>query len=112
MNRAPKTKLPANEARIYFFYTDWCGYSKKAMPEWKKLETSLNTSNYYGKTHVEAISVNCETDVEKCTLYGINAYPTVIIESRDGITDFNKQVTASNMKLLLRQTLGEERDGL
>jgi hypothetical protein len=35
----PKSVVPKNEARMYFFYTDWCGFSKKAMPEWAKLET-------------------------------------------------------------------------
>ena len=38
MLKAPKAKLQPNEARIYFFYTDWCGFSQKAMPEWEKLE--------------------------------------------------------------------------
>jgi thiol-disulfide isomerase/thioredoxin len=110
--KAPKSVVPPNEARIYMFYTDWCGHSKKAIPQWEKLEKSLKTSSYYGKSHVEAVGVNCETDVEKCTLYGINAYPTVIVETQDGITDFNKQVTTSNLKTLLRQVLGEERDSL
>ena len=112
INKAPKSVVPANEARVYLFYTDWCGHSKKAMPEWEKFEASLTSSAYYGKTRVVPVTVNCETDVAKCTLYGINAYPTVIVETRDGITDFNKPVTLSNLKMLLRQTLGQERESL
>lgn len=110
--KAPKAIVAPNKANVYMFYTNWCGHSKKAMPEWKKLEKSLKTSSYYGKHQVEAISVDCEEDVEKCTLYGINAYPTVIVETNDGITDFNKGVTFSNIKTLLLQTLGEERESL
>lgn len=108
----PKSVVPKNEARIYFFYTDWCGFSKKAMPEWAKLETSLQTTSYYGKTHVTPIQVDCETDKSKCSLYGINSYPTIMIETSDGIHDFNKMPTLASLKAFLRETLGEEAKGL
>lgn len=108
----PKSVVPKNEARIYFFYTDWCGFSKKAMPEWAKLEHSLSTNSYYGKTHVTPIQVDCEKDKTKCTLYGINSYPTVMIETSDGIHDFNKRPTLESLKTFLRETLGEEGKGL
>jgi thiol-disulfide isomerase/thioredoxin len=104
----PKREVPPNTARLYFFFTNWCGFSKKAMPEWAALEKSLKTSSYYGKTHVEPVRVNCEEDVAQCTLYGINAYPTVVLETPEGIYDFKKRVTASNLKAFLVETLGQE----
>jgi thiol-disulfide isomerase/thioredoxin len=108
----PKSVVPANEARIYFFFTNWCGHSKKAMPEWAKLEKSLQSESYYGKTHVEAIQVDCEADKAKCTTYGINSYPTVMIETKEGIYDFNKRPTLESLKAFLRETLGKERASL
>jgi hypothetical protein len=112
MLQPPKTNLPPNEARIYFFYTDWCGFSQKAMPEWAKLENSLKRESMYGKTHVTPVQVDCEKDKVKCSLYGINSYPTVVLETKDGIHDFNQRPTLASLKAFLRGTLGQERERL
>lgn len=106
----PKQPVPPNEARLYMFYTDWCGFSKKAQPEWAKLESQLQASGgYFGTTHVTPIKVDAEKDTKLATLYGINAYPTVILETKDATYDFDKRVTAPNLLAFLRTTLGQER---
>ncbi len=112
MIQPPKRDVKPNEANLYFFYTNWCGFSQKAMPEWTKLEEKLKNSSHFGKTHVNAIPVDCESDKAMCTLYGIDAYPTVILETKTGLTDFTKQVTTSNLLAFLRQSLGEEPEHL
>lgn len=106
---APKKKVEQNTANLYFFYTNWCGFSQKAMPEWEKLENDIG---YFGKTRVKPVRVDCEADKETCSLYGINAYPTVVLETKDGLIDFNKRVTYDNLKSFLRESLGEERENL
>ena len=108
----PKREVPANEARIYLFYTEWCGHSKKAMPEWTKLERKLKAESYFGKTHVTAVRVNCETDKKTAMIYGINAYPTVVLETSTGIHEYNKKVDMPNLIGFLRETLGKERESL
>ncbi len=105
----PKQKVEENTANLYFFYTNWCGFSQKAMPEWEKLEKDIG---YFGKTRVKAIRVDCEADKETCSLYGINAYPTVVLETKDGLTDFDKRVTHSNLVGFLTSTLGKESHSL
>jgi len=108
----PKRDVKPNEANLYFFYTNWCGFSKKAMPEWTKLEEKLKRESYFGKTHVNAIPVDCETDRAKCTLYSIQGYPTVILETKAGLSEFGQQMTYSNLMSFLRQSLGQERENL
>lgn len=105
---APKREVKPNEANLYFFYTNWCGFSKKAMPEWEKLKDDL----YFGKTHVKPIAVDCETDQATCSLYDIQGYPTVILETKSGLTELSKQVTHANLMSFLRDSLGEERQDL
>jgi thiol-disulfide isomerase/thioredoxin len=112
MLQAPKVEVKPNQANLYFFYTNWCGFSQKAMPEWEKLEEKLETDGYFGKTRVNPIAVDCEADQKKCTLYGIDGYPTVILETRSGLTDYTKRVTTSGLLDFLRQTLGQERSRL
>lgn len=108
----PKREVKPNEAKLYFFYTNWCGFSKKAMPEWDKIEKKLQESNTFGKTHVTAVRVDCEQDTPTCDLYGIQGYPTVKLETREGISEFKQAMTYDKLLHFLRQTLGKELSSL
>lgn len=108
MIQPPKRDVKPNEANLYFFYTNWCGFSQKAMPEWEKLKDDM----YFGKTHVNLVPVDCEADRTKCTLYEIQGYPTVLLETKAGIHEYTKRVTHSGIMSFLRDTLGEERQNL
>jgi hypothetical protein len=91
-------------ATIYFFYTDWCGHSQKAKPEWEALQLPAT----YGTTKVVGKTVNCESDVTTCTAYGIEGYPTIKVESSDGISDFTQRVTTDNLDKFLVSQFGEK----
>ncbi len=108
MIQPPKRDVKPNEANLYFFYTNWCGFSKKAMPEWEKLKDDL----YFGKTHINPIAVDCETDQATCSLYNVEGYPSVVLETKAGLTELKKQVTHTNLMTFLRESLGEERQDL
>jgi thiol-disulfide isomerase/thioredoxin len=108
----PKKEVPPNEARLTMFYTEWCGFSQKAMPEWAKLEKKLGGDGYFGKTHLNMVKVDADKDQKTATLYDINAYPSVVLETEEGIFEFNKRVTADNLLTFLRSHLGHEGDGL
>ena len=105
----PKKEVPPNEARLYFFYTNWCGWSKKAMPEWETLEQGADR---YGKTHVKFVRVDAEADPLTAEMYEVDAYPTVILETRDGLIPYSKRVTTSGLKEFLAAHLGKEQSGL
>lgn len=104
----PKREIKGNAARLYFFYTTWCGHSKKAMPEWEKIEADLKTSPVFGKTTVEAVSVDAEKDPKTASLYEVAGYPTLKLETSSGIYDFDQAVTRDNVMEFLRRTLGKE----
>lgn len=108
----PKQEVPINEARLYMFYTEWCGFSQKALPEWTKLEKKLSNNGYFGKVHVTPIKVDADKEKQLATLYSINAYPTVILETREGLYDFKKRVTYDNLLAFLRTHLGKESESL
>lgn len=110
--KPPKKEVPPNEARLLFFYTNWCGHSKKAMPEWSALEDKLTKSGHFGKTHVTAVQVDAEADQATATTYEVAAYPTVLLETSDGIYPYDKRVTTSGLWEFLRDKLGQERASL
>ena len=108
----PKKEVAPNEARLTMFYTEWCGFSQKAMPEWAKLEQKLGGDGYFGKTHLTMVKVDAEKDPKTASLYGINAYPTVVLETREGSYDYDKRVTADGLLAFLRSHLGQEGESL
>lgn len=103
----PKRDVRENEATLYFFYTNWCGWSKKAMPEWQKLEARLRENPVFGTTKVIPERVDAEEDTKRATLYEIEGYPTILLETRQGITRYTKLPTVTGLVEFLRDTLGE-----
>jgi len=104
----PKREVPVNQARLYFFHTDWCGFCKKAMPEWEKLEAFVNENPKFDNTMLKLVSVNAEKDRATATLYEVDAYPTIKLETREGLYTFNKAATYDNLLQFVRETLGKE----
>lgn len=87
----PLKQVEEGKANLYFFYTEWCGFSKKAQPEWTKLEDALKGSS------VTPIQVNCETDRATCSLYGVEGYPTVVLETKKGRQTYPKRITEQGL---------------
>jgi thiol-disulfide isomerase/thioredoxin len=110
--QAPQRDVPKGTAYIHFFYTDWCGHSKNAQPNWAKLEQTLAKTPFFGTTKVVAEKVNCEDDREVCDKYDVEGYPTVKLESVDGVREFTKKVTHENLLTFLRSELGKESESL
>lgn len=109
---APKRDVPVGTASLYFFYTDWCGFSKKAMPEWEALEAKLQESPVFGTTRVKAVRVNGDSDRALTTLYQVEGFPTIKLETSSLLTDYSGKRTAGDILAFLRETLGQERKGL
>jgi thiol-disulfide isomerase/thioredoxin len=105
---APKRDVPVNTAKLYFFYTTWCGHSKKAMPEWEKVKSSIAANPKFGGTVVEPVDIDAEKDPKTASLYEVNGYPTIKLETSTGLHEFNRKVTADNVLDFLRNTLGKE----
>lgn len=108
----PKRDVPVGKARIYFFYTNWCGFSQKAMPEWEKLEKALRDTPYFGNTEVTAVSVDCEKDRASCMLYEVSGYPTIKLETSSLLRDYEGKRSAEALLQFLRETLGKESKSL
>lgn len=64
---------------IKLYYTNWCGYSRIFLPEWKKFEDFVKSKNI-DKLIVEKI--DCEKYPEKCNR--VEGYPTIMIHDKKG----------------------------
>jgi thioredoxin-like negative regulator of GroEL len=100
----PKREVPKDNAKLYFFHVPWCGFCKKATPEWEAL-----TVGTFGNTTVEKVSVDCESDKQTCALYEVEAYPTVKLETSTGLYEYKGAVTTAKLQHFLRSSLGIEK---
>jgi thiol-disulfide isomerase/thioredoxin len=103
-----KQVVPSSKANFYFFFTNWCGWSQKAMPEWTKLEEIVKSTPYFGTTRVHTIRVDAEKERKTADLYEIDGFPTVLLETSNGIYKYSKRPTAEGLLEFLRSTLGKE----
>lgn len=108
----PKREVPVGSANLYFFYTDWCGFSKKAMPEWEALEAKLQETPVFGTTRVKAVRVNGDAERALTSLYQVEGFPTIKLETSSSLTDYSGKRTVADLLAFLRETLGQERKSL
>ena len=106
---SPKREVPVGSANLYFFYTDWCGFSQKAMPEWEKLEAALSKASVFGTTRVKPVRVNAEEDRKTALLYEVHGYPTIMLETSSVLSVYEGKRTSEALLQFLRETLGKER---
>jgi thioredoxin-like negative regulator of GroEL len=66
----------------------------------------------FDDTEVTLVTVDADKDKATATLYGINAYPTVVLETSDATIDFDQKVTKDALLRFLRTHLGQERESL
>ena len=59
--------------KIVLFYVPWCPHCKNMMPEWNKLEQSMNG------TQTVVNKVNCEENPEEAKNNNVDGFPTIIL---------------------------------
>lgn len=93
-------------AKFLFFYTNWCGWSKKAMPIWSSFRQQLKNSpkQYNGKT-ILFEEVNCEDNKGKCAVYTVEGYPTFKLQTADKVYEFVGSPSSSAFEAFFNSAL-------
>jgi len=80
-----KHQVYQNVQTIYLFYSPNCGFCTKFMPTWK------NLVGYYGNSNLQLVAINCleEDNAEIVSLYNINRYPTIIIQTNNSNVEYS-----------------------
>jgi thiol-disulfide isomerase/thioredoxin len=73
------SKKPNKQINIIMIYAPWCGWSKKALPDFDKLIKDYNGKIING-TKVNVIKYDSEVDKDMVKKYEVEGYPTHILE--------------------------------
>ncbi len=97
--RKPKEE-PVDEddlvCEVFFFYTEWCPYCKKARPEWEKFKAPLeNTSR--GDYKFVFTEVDCDKNEALASKYGVVGYPTIKLLKDGKITEYDAKTSANTL---------------
>ena len=72
------------KARVTMVRADWCGFCKKAMPEWEKLKSEIHNKVVNGH-HMELRDLEQKRDEAeiKKNYSDVNGFPTYVVETTD-----------------------------
>ena len=84
---------------VYFFYTAWCPYCKKARIEWDKVKPEWgNPVNGYT---IQFKEVDCDINERLAEKYKIKDYPTILMVKDGIVTMFDAKPTVDLLSRFL-----------
>ena len=61
---------------LYFFYTEWCPYSKKSEKIWDEIKKQYTNEDL----KLNFIKIDCESDKKMASDYNIKEYPVLLLK--------------------------------
>lgn len=79
---------PVEVAEVFFFFTTWCPYCKKARVEWDKFKAQWAGRELNGYK-IRLAEIDCETNVAMANKYSVVGYPTIKLVKNDKVFEFD-----------------------
>lgn len=98
-----KNKVTKNDPKVcdlYYFYTSWCPYCKKAFVEWNKFKSEWNYKKMDGYD-IHFHEVDCDVSEALATKYNVTIYPTIKLIKDDTIINYDAKPTVHSLTKFL-----------
>ena len=96
-----------NKINLYYFYTEWCPYCKKANPVWddfcKEIDSKYNNTSY----QFNYFKIDCEKNQKMAEKYKVEGYPTIKMEYNKTIYDYNAKPDKNNLLEFVKTVIKE-----
>lgn len=89
-------QLGGSNSKIMLFYADWCGHCQNFKPIWNSLMKKVN---------IEFEEYNADVHTEEIKKYGIEGFPTIILQSGDDLHKFEEDRTVENLKTFINKNM-------
>jgi len=98
----PKPALTDEErvCEVFYFYTPWCPYCKKARPEWDKFKAPLHRTTRDGYLLLMT-EVDCDADEALANKYEVTSYPTIKCVKDGRVTDYDARPSVATLNQFL-----------
>ncbi len=74
--------------QVLFFYHPSCGHCIEFKPAWEEVKKQID---------MPCKDINCQDNPEKCSSYGIEGYPTILVEKNGKKYEFKDKRTVENV---------------
>ena len=102
-----KTTKEPELANIYYYYTQWCPYCKKARPEWDKTKEKFNET-VINNNKLQFHEIDCDAKTNQDKVKDIDGYPTIKMFLPDGKTvEYDSKPDAKTLELFINSVLNE-----
>jgi len=91
-------------AKIYYFYTEWCPYCKKARPEWDKFKHAYKDEIVNGKK-IEFIEIDCDKDEGTAKQFEVESYPTIKLTNNGSIVQYDAKPKFETLEEFVKTSL-------
>ena len=96
--KPPKEEEPVCE--VFYFYTTWCPYCKKAKPEWDKFKQPLQKTMRDGYLLLFT-EVDCDANEALANKFNVTSYPTIKCVKDGDITDYDARPSMATLNQFL-----------
>jgi len=98
-----KKKVISNEPKVcelFYFYTSWCPYCKKAFVEWNKFKAEWNHKTLDGYS-LKFQEIDCDINEALAVKYNVTNYPTIKLVKDDVIIDYDAKPSVDSLTRFL-----------
>jgi thiol-disulfide isomerase/thioredoxin len=97
------------DATFYFFYTTWCGWSKKAWPHWNEMKRFVDSRKVtYGGKEIKLVAIDADKSPEMTNTFHVKGYPSFRLQTPEQIFEFSGAPSVEKFREFLKRTLGYE----
>jgi thioredoxin-like negative regulator of GroEL len=98
--RATPKKSDEPVCEVFYFYTAWCPYCKKARPEWDKFKAPLQRTTRDGYLLLFT-EVDCDADEALANKFEVTSYPTIKCVKDGNVTDYDARPSLATLNQFL-----------
>jgi len=85
---------------VFYFYTPWCPYCKKARPEWDKFKAPLQRTTRDGYLLLFT-EVDCDANEALANKFEVTSYPTIKCVKDGHVTDYDARPSLATLNQFL-----------
>ena len=87
-------------AVLYYFYTTWCPYCIKALPEWNKFKNYWHHKKKDGHILL-LLAIDCDKNESLAAKYEVEKYPCIKLIKDGKVYDYDAKPTLENLNQFL-----------
>lgn len=89
---------------LYYFYTKWCPYCKKARIVWDKFKKKFD-NRLVKDTKIKFIEVDCEKEKNLAEKYNIEGYPTIKMVNGDKVIEYDAKTDLETLHQFVNSSI-------